>query len=71
MGTDIESTILLHVITGLNSLEGSNCKSVDMYARNKDDANELKSYLTNYDVKIEESIMSNGYFLKVSKKDKK
>ena len=71
MTTSIESTILVDVITSLNALEGSNCKSVDMYARNKDDANELKGYLTNYNVEIKESTFCVGYFLNVSKKEKK
>ncbi|MEK6833798.1 MAG: hypothetical protein AABY32_07180 [Nanoarchaeota archaeon] len=68
---NIETIILEYVIKSLNSLEGSNCKDADIYARNEDDANELKSYLTNYNVEIKESLVSTGYFLKVSKKEKK
>jgi hypothetical protein len=70
MATNIETTILEKVIRGLNSLEGTNCDAVDMYARNKEDADELKSYLTNYNVEINNSLVSSGYFLRVSKKEK-
>lgn len=68
---NIETTILEHAIKSLNALEGNNCKSDDIYARNKEDADELKSYLTNYNVEISENMFSSGYFLKVSKKEKK
>jgi len=69
--SNIESKILEYVISGLNSLERDNCKSVNMLARNKEDANYLKKYLTNYNVEITESMGGSWYNLKISKKEKK
>jgi hypothetical protein len=67
----IEGQILEHVIKSLNSLEGGAVNNTIM-TRNKDDANELKGYLNNYNVKIDESIVTSGwYVLTVSKKESK
>ena len=68
----IEGQILEHVIESLNSLEGGVVNNSNFITRNKDDANELKGYLSNYNVKIEESIVTSGlYVLTVSKKESK
>ena len=69
MSTNIESQILVHAIESLNALEGSNCDSVDIFARTENDANELKNYLRNYNVDI--TTFPTKYILKVSKMEKK
>lgn len=66
---NIEKMILVSAINSLNSLEGNNCESVDIMARNVYDAHELRICLDNYNVEITKGM--GAYLLKVSKKEKK
>jgi hypothetical protein len=69
--TDINAGTLEHIIKLLNSLEVNNGKDNKVLFDNENQANEVKGYLTNYDVEIKYSAIPRGYYLTVSKKEKR
>ncbi|MFA5953222.1 MAG: hypothetical protein WC812_01385 [Candidatus Pacearchaeota archaeon] len=67
----IHGIILEHVLNGLNILESGSMKEVIINTNIDDkwDANNLAGKISNYNVKVEESM--GYYLLKISKKEKK
>jgi hydrogenase maturation factor HypE len=69
----IESSVLKMAIDSLNVLAGGVVNDVNLTVLNEDNANELKGYLNNYNVKIEKTgnrFYGNKYKLTISKKEK-